>query len=42
MFITNIILTFLQIEQSTVDVVLNEDEEYLIEVVGKKWVLRFV
>lgn len=29
-----------KIEQATVDVVLTEDEEYLIEVVGKKCVIH--
>lgn len=30
----------LQIEQATVDIVLEEDEEYLFELVGKKCVFR--
>jgi hypothetical protein len=28
----------MQIEQATVDLVLEEDEEYLFEIVGKKYV----
>ena len=31
--------TSMQIEQATVDLVLEEDEEYLLELVGKKCVL---
>lgn len=33
----NLLISNVQIEQAIVDIVLEEDEEYLFEIVGKKY-----